>query len=29
MIFVIIFAAIVGLGFVTWFLIETYVEERK
>ena len=29
MVFLVIFGAIVGLGFVAWFLINSYVQERK
>jgi len=29
MVFLIIFGAIVGLGFVAWFLINSYAQERK
>ncbi len=29
MIFLIIFAGIVGLGLVAWLLIDTYAEEKK
>ena len=29
MVFLVIFGAIVGLGFIAWFLIDSYAQERK
>jgi hypothetical protein len=29
MVFLAIFGAIVGLGFIAWFLIDSYAQERK
>jgi hypothetical protein len=29
MVFLVIFGAIVGFGFVAWFLINSYVQERR
>jgi len=29
MVFLVIFGAIVGFGFIAWFLIDSYAQERK